>query len=242
MNTALKHSLALLATAIALLNAPALPAQTLDFDVNLNTATLNAQDGANSPFYLDFQLNYGDATQPASSVTLSDFHFTGGSALGTPTVNGSATGSLSSTVTLTANSSSTLNELFQQFSASTTDITFMALVSGEGTGGTPTEFSSAILDNSLGFPAQLFTTAPDTESLVTLDLSTGTNLSSVGTFTSVSSADSNTPVAGVAAIPEPGVTVAVFGCAALLLACYARRSGKLPFIGSRPASTLGRCV
>jgi hypothetical protein len=240
MNKALKNSLTFFAAAIALLNAPALRAQTLAFNVNLNTATLNSQDSANTPFYLDFQLNYGSG-QPTSTVTLSNFQFTGGSASGSPTLIGTASGSLSSGASLTASSSSDLNELYQQFSAATTDIKFTATVSENGSGGTPTEFTAAILDNSLGFPAQLYTTAPDQESLVTLDLSSSATLGSVGGFTSISSADTNTAVTGVGAtisVPEPSTTAAILGGAALMLAFYARRSRRLPLACGQSSSPL----
>ncbi len=59
MNIALKNRLTSLASAIVLLCAPALRAQTQSFLVDINTTGLNTQDSANAPFYLDFQLNYG---------------------------------------------------------------------------------------------------------------------------------------------------------------------------------------
>jgi hypothetical protein len=228
MNIALKTKLALLATAIALLSAPALRAQVLTFDVNINTAALNAQDSANTPFYLDFQLNYGNSLGPANTVTLSNIQFTGGSALGTPTTDGTVSGSLDSgTVSLTASSSSQLNELYQPFSASTSDISFLATVSEAGSGTTPTEFTTALMDSSLGFPAQLYTTAPDTESMVVLNLSPTNTLANVGAYQTVSSADGLTTVTGVTtAVPEPSTTAAIVGCVAMMFAFCARRFRK----------------
>jgi hypothetical protein len=232
MKPVLKTSLTLLASAIALLIAPALRADSLIFEVDLNTALLSAQDGANAPFYLDLQLNYGGAPAPANTVTLSNFQFTGGSALGTATTNGLASGDLGSTVSLTADSASAFNELYQQFASTTTDIKFTATVSENGSGATPTEFTAAILDNSLGFPAQLYTNAPDTASLVTLNLTSSNVLSDVHTYSSVSSADGNTSVTGVTAsvIPEPSTTAAVFGCVAAMLAFRFRRSRKVQML------------
>lgn len=231
MNKIIKKTLALFATAIALASTPALRAQTLSFNVNLNTASLNAQDGASAPFYLDLQLNYGDSTNPTSSVTLSNFQFTGGSALGTPTTTGTVTGNLASTVSLTASPSSQLNELYQQFSAGTTGINFLATVSETGSGVTPTEFTTAIMDNSLGFPAQLYTTAPDQESLVALNLNPSTTIGNVGTYATLLSANGTTTITGVtgsvAAVPEPSTTAAIMGCAVTILALYARRFRKL---------------
>jgi hypothetical protein len=229
MNIAFKNKIALLASAIALLTAPALRAQTLAFDVNINTAALNAQDSANTPFYLDFQLNYGNSLGPANTVTLSNIQFTGGSALGTPTTDGTVSGSLDSgTVSLTASSSSQLNELYQSFSASTSDISFLATVSEAGSGTTPTEFTTALMDSSLGFPAQLYTTAPDTESMLVLNLSPTNTLANVGAYSSISSADGVTSITGVTAtaVPEPSTTAAIVGCAAMMFTCCVRRFRK----------------
>jgi len=230
MNTALKINLTRVALATALLGAPALRAQS--FVVNLNTAALAAQDASNAPFYLDFQLNYGSTPESANSVTLSNFEFTGGGALGAATTTGTASGSLNSSVSLTASSASQFNELFQEFAATTTDISFDATVTDHGpNGATPTEFSTAILDSSLGFPAQLFTTAPDTASLATLDLNHSDTWQSVDGYTSLSSADGNTPITGVrAAISAPDIstTAALLGGAALILAAYGRRFGQSP--------------
>ncbi len=241
MNTTLKNGLTFLATAFALLGAPALHAQLLTFDVDLNTAALNSQNSANAPFYLDLQLNYGSTPQPSSTVTLSDFQFTGGNALGSATTSGSASGSLGSTVSLTASSSSQFNELFQQFSSSTTDINFHALVSESGAGTVPTEFATAIFDNSLGSPAPLFTSAPDTQSLVLLNLNPTNTMANVGAFTSISSADGNTPVTGISAtitpVPEPSTTAAILGGAVLLFAFCARRFRRLPLAGTPPSPT-----
>lgn len=233
MIKALKHSLTLTASAFALYALPAIHAQTLTFNVDINTAALQAQDGANGPFDLDFQLNYGNSSLAASTATLSNFVLTGGSATGSAVATGSATGSLNSgSVALTANSAHTNNELYQQFTSGVTDIQFTATVTETGPDiGTPTSFTTAILDNSLGSPAQLYTTAPDTASLVTLSLNSANTLSNVGAYTSTFSADGNTPVTGVtasiSAIPEPSTTAAIIGGAALLIAFYARRSGKL---------------
>lgn len=227
----LKTSLTLLASAMALFASPLLRAQTFSFDVDLNTGFLGAQDGANAPFYLDFQLNYGSAPAPANTITLSDFQFTGGNALGSAVTTGTASGSLASAVSLTASSSSPLNELYQQFSSSTTDIKFKATVSENGSGVVPASFTTAILDNSLGFPAQLYTTAPDTASLVVLNLTSSNTLADVGTYASLSSADASTAVTGVtaaaSAVPEPSVTTTIFGCAGAMLAFATRRLRKL---------------
>jgi len=230
MNLARKSNLALLASAIALLCAPALHAQVLTFDVDLNTAALAAQDSANSPFYLDFQLNYFGSSSLSDSVTLSRFQYTGGSALSTPTLNGLASGNLSNGASLTATSASQLNEIFQQFSATTTDIQFRASVFESGSDTTPPEFSAAILDSSTNPASQVFTDAPDTLSLVTLNVTPTNTLSNVNGYAMTSSADGNTPISGVAAaisVPEPSTYAAIFGGAVALFAFCTRRFRKL---------------
>jgi hypothetical protein len=216
--------------ALALLGSPAMRAQTLSFVVDINTAGLAAQDGANAPFYLDFDFNYGNSSLATNTATLSGFTLSGGSAVGSTTTTGSATGNLGSTVTLTASSANPTNELYQQFTAGTTNIQFTASITEHGPDiGAPTEFATSILDNSLGIPAQLFTTAPDTASLVTLTLNSANTISNVNAYTSVSSADGNTPVSGVTAsitaIPEPPTTAALLGGIAVLLVLYVRRHG-----------------
>ncbi len=229
MNNILKNNLALLAMAIALLSAPEARAQVLAFDVNLNTAALAAQDSANAPFYLDFQLNYGSTPEPSNTVNAYAFLFTGGSALGTATTSGTASGSLNNSLSLTASSSSQLNELYQQFSPGTTNINFQANITEAGSGATPTSFTIAIMDNSLGSPAQLYTNAPDQASMVVLNLSPSNTLANIGAFSSVSSADGNTLISGVSsaiAVPEPSTTAAIVGCAVLPFAFCARRFRK----------------
>ena len=229
MNIAFKNQLALFVSTIALLSVPALRSQTLTFNVDLNTALLNAQDGAHAPFSLDFQLTYGNSALATNTATLSNFLLTGGNAVGSAVTTGSASGSLSSTVLLSASSAHPFNELYQQFTSGVTNIQFTATITETGPDvGVPSEFTVAILDDSLGSPAQLFTNAPDTESLVTLDLSSSNTINNVDTYRSLSSADGNTPVTGVSAsVPETSMTLALAGCAAALLVFCSRRFGVL---------------
>jgi hypothetical protein len=222
MNKATKNRLALIASAIALSTLSARASETFVFNADINTASLS-QEAADAPFDLDFQLLFGNSSLPSNTVTLSNFVFTGGSATGTPVLSGSATGSLLNTVTLTASSAHTDAEFYQQFLSGVTDISFTATVTEAGPDiGTPTEFAASILDNSLGFPAQIYTTAPDTASLITLDLNTDNTLADVQTYAPVSSADGNTSLASV---PDQGSTAALLGCAVLGLAYFGRRFG-----------------
>jgi hypothetical protein len=232
MNTALKTRLAFLASAIALLCAPALRAQTQSFLVDINTSTLNTQDSANAPFYLDFQLNYGNSANASSTVTLSSFTLTGGSAVGSPLTFGSATGSLNSLVTLTASSTAGQNgsnELYQQFGSGVTDIKFTATVFEPGPNiGTPSEFVTGVFDSALGAAGPLNTTAPDGQNLLTLNLDASNTFANVNTYTSLSSADGTT-VTGVTAsatIPEPTTTAAMLGGVVVVFALGARRFGQ----------------
>jgi hypothetical protein len=233
MNMVSRNSLTLLAAAIALLGAPAMRAQTLSFNVDINTAALAASDSANAPFYLDFQLdNFGNSSLASNTATLSNFVLTGGSAQGATSTVGTATGNIASSVVLTDSPTSPTNELFQSFSPGVTNIQFTATITEKGPDvGIPAVFNASIMDNSLGTPAQLFTTAPDTASLVALTLDASNTLSNVGAYTSLTSADGNTTVTGVTAsitpIPEPSTTVAILGCAVLLFAFFARRFGLL---------------
>jgi hypothetical protein len=228
MNTAMKYKLALFASAIALIAVPARATQTLVFDVNIDTAGLSSEP-TDAPFDLDFQLLYGNSSLASNTVTLSNFNFSGGAATGAPVLTGAATGSLASTVTLTASSTHTDSEFYQAFSPATTDLSFLATVTENGPDtGTPTEFSASILDDSLGFPAQLYTTAPDTESLVVLDLNSANSVGDVQTYEAVSSADGNTPLVHVvASVPDQVSTAALLACSALVLAYFARRYSAL---------------
>ncbi len=231
MNAALKNSLILAAAAFSLLGAPAMRAQSLTFTVDINTAGLSA-DSANAPFYLDFAMIFGNSSLASNTATLSNFSLTGGTAVGSAVVaSGSATGNLGGTITLTESAAHPDSEIYQQFSAGTTDIQFKATVTETGPDvGPPSTFSTSILDNSLTFPAQLYTTAPDTQSLVLLNLDASNTIANVGAYTALQSADGNTPITGVTAlvaIPEPSSYAAILGCAGLLLAFFARRSGLL---------------
>jgi len=226
MNKAIKNKLALFAFAMALITVPARANQTLVFDVNIDTSGLSLQ-AADAPFDLDFQLLYGNSSLASNTATLSNFDFSGGTAIGSPVLIGSSTGSLSSTVTLTASSTHTDSEFYQAFQPSVTDISFLATVTETGPDiGTPTEFTASILDSSLGFPAQIYTTAPDTESLVVLDLNSSNTIGDVQTYAGVSSADGNTPLNGVVAnVPDQGGTAILVACASVALLWFGRRFG-----------------
>jgi hypothetical protein len=103
--------------------APGVTRADLMFDVTVNTSALIGNPAG--PFSLDFQLINGG--QPfltgqfddPNQATISNFNFFGGSPLGTPTLIGFASGSLSTQVVLTdpgtQNVASFVNEFSQPF-------------------------------------------------------------------------------------------------------------------------------
>src|SRR5438876_718777 len=74
-------------------------AALLAFHVDVNTAPLVGNSAG--PFSLDFQLIDGSGTLAVpNTVTLSNFTYGGGGAVGLPTLSPGATGSLTSTISL----------------------------------------------------------------------------------------------------------------------------------------------
>ncbi len=194
--------------------AVALPAnsraQSLTYHVDLNVASLLTA-ATQGPYFLDFQLN-GDGLPSAAtnSAFVNNFQFTTGAAVGSPTTYEGAAGNLNFGVLLSLDSSNTLNEFYQAFSATTTDIQFDVTSTESASGITPDLFSVSILDKSLG---QIATTAPDGVSLVTETINGSVPPPKVQFYRSTSPA-------GViaAAVPEPETFGAVLvGLAGLVL-------------------------
>jgi hypothetical protein len=127
-----------------------------EYAVTIQTASLNQLVSTNGPFSLDIQLNYGSGSF-GNSATINNFSFGGGSAAGTPNPSGTASGSLSSAVTLTDSSVNGFNELYQTFNPGSA-LTFDVTLSGNPTAQVPDELAIAILDNTGG---QIVTTDPD---------------------------------------------------------------------------------
>ena len=193
--------------------AVALPAssraQNLTYHVDLNVASLLAA-ATQGPYYLDFQLT-GDGLPAAAtnSVLVSNFKFTLGSAVGTPVSYENAAGNMNFSVVLSLDSGDTLNELYQQFSTTTTDIQFDVTSTANASGITPDLFSVSILDKSLG---QIATTAPDGVSLVTETINGSVPAPSVRYYRSTS------PAGVVAsAVPEPKTFAAVLAGLTILI-------------------------
>jgi len=128
----------------------------VNYTVTLDTRSLASEPAPPAPFSLEFQLNDGDGTVN-NTITLSNFNFgTGGSATGSPTTTGGASGNLSSTVTLT--DSSFFNEFIQGFTPSSTDpLSFLFDLTTNEEPITPDSFSLAIFDSSgIGIPTSFF--------------------------------------------------------------------------------------
>lgn len=197
MKTSLKTILTSLALAAALLCTPSLKAQIFTFHVDINTSSLvGSPDG---PFYLDFQLNQGGATTPSNTATISNFSFTGGSASGATNVFGTATGDMGSSITLTDSSASPFNEIFQGFSAGTTDIQFDVTLTQNMAGVTPDGFEVAVLDGST---FQIPTNAPDQLSLVVVPIGNSNHPGDIGTYSTGPGG-----VSAIATTPEPSTWV-----------------------------------
>ena len=220
MNAHLTRNLTKLAIAVAAMLAPAATqAANFNFHVDLNVSSLVGQP--NSPFFLDFQLNEGSGTLP-NFVTLTNFVFTGGSATGSATTFGLATGSMGSSITLNDNASNPFNELFQGFTAGTTDIQFDVSLSQNSPGVTPDQFVISILDSEANNPP-IATTDFTSSSMITVPIGAANTLGDVQTFTSTSPAG-GTATVSQAAVPEPSSVMALIGGVGCLMTLRRRRS------------------
>lgn len=208
----------LLALAVAV-GAVALPAtshaQTKTFHVDLNVASLLTA-ATQAPFYLDFQLN-GDGLPSAAtnSVLVNNFKFTLGAPVGNPVSFENAAGNMNFSVVLSLDSNDTLNELYQQFSGTTTDIQFDVTSTETASGITPDEFSVSILSKSLD---PIATTAPDGTSLVTETINGAVPAPVVQYYRSTSPAG---VIAG--AVPEPTTVGAILAGLSGLALTWRRR-------------------
>ena len=187
-------------------------AGTLSFEVDINTSPL--LNNLNGPFSLDFQLNPGTGAA-TNTVNLTNFAFTAGSATGSPSLSGNATGSLGSSVSL-SDASDTFSEFYQGFAATTTHISFDASVTENVDPTTPDAFVMAILDKNL---FNIPTTGLG-DSLLLLNINASNlSLANVQTFSSTS------PDAGatVTASPEPGTLGMGLAAGLIALGWRARR-------------------
>jgi hypothetical protein len=115
------------------------------YNISMDTAPLIGH--AAGPFSLEFQINDGRGIGDANNTaTLTNFLFSGGGAVGGPTLTGGATGNLTSAVSLT--DSSFFNQFIQGFTPGNGLSFWLSLSTNLDSGGTPDEFSFAILDHT----------------------------------------------------------------------------------------------
>ena len=198
-----------LVSALALLCVGTLcGAQTQSYHIRMDTAPLVGH--AAGPFALNFQFTDGSGSAPGdanNTVHLFNFNFGGGSGMGTAATTGGASGDLASGVTLT--DTDLLNDFAQTF-APGNELNFDATLTNHAdTGGTPDEFTFAILDNTGIELPTLGLAGVGSDVFLLTDL-TGDPL----TLQTFASDDSQAPAGGgnpltiaapvTAAVPEPG--------------------------------------
>src|SRR5260370_14985562 len=204
----------------------AAPARAAAIIVNFTIATGPLQGNPAGPFSLDFQLNDGSGTGDANNTAvLSSFLFgPGGGPVGSAALAGGATGNLGSFIQLT--DSGFLNEFTQGFTPGSLLQFQLSLTTNVDAGGTPDQFSMAILDSS---GAQL-PTFSFFDVFVEIDVDSANPV--VQTF---ASDPSRNTVAGGAPLnlaapsftsgsptPEPG-TIFLAGCALITIALRRHR-------------------
>jgi hypothetical protein len=117
---------------------------SITFDLSLDASPLIG--GATSPYYFEFQLNDGDGVAN-TSVTLNNFAFGGGTAIGTPVVFGNALGDTATGITI--DDGSFFNEFYQEFQPGNT-LSFSVLFDSTLSDPViPDRFTFAILNSSL---------------------------------------------------------------------------------------------
>lgn len=115
------------------------------YDITMNTTPLIGHSAG--PFSVEFQLNDGSGTGDSNNTAiLNDFLFNGGGPAGSPTLNGGANGNLTSGVTLTDHSF--FNQFIQSFTPGSALSFRLSLSTNIDSGGTPDQFSFAILDKT----------------------------------------------------------------------------------------------
>ena len=118
------------------------------FRVTVNTSSLIGSSSA--PFALDFQFNNGSILNN-NTVTVDNFQYNGGAAVGAPTLFGGVTGNIGSSVFF--NNSSAFQELFQTFTPGSS-LRFDVFLTQNPESPTPDLFAFAILDkNGFNIPA-----------------------------------------------------------------------------------------
>lgn len=185
----------------------------IQFNVQLDTSSLVSNPSG--PFTLDFQLNDGSGTGDANSwATISNITFGGGSAsAGTAWTIGGASGDLGSSVTLN-DSDPLLNDFTQGFTPGSWLSFTVSLSTNVDAGGTPDEFSFAILDGNF-FNLPTASLGSDTFVQVAID-------SANPSILTAASLDGTIPSPTVTPVPEAS-TYGLMGAALLGLVALKRR-------------------
>ena len=208
----------LFAAAVAVSLAGAALAHGATFQISLDTSTLPGHPAG--PFSLAFQLTDGSATNDGNTtVVLDQFTFGGGSANGLPSLIGSATGSLSTSVTLV--DTMFFSYFVESFTPGNTLSFRLTANGGADAGGVPDLFALSILDGN-GF--ELPTTGAFDAFLLSEWTTSNPPLAAYG------SDNTRLPDVGLPApditrvgeVPEPSTLMLACGAAAIL-ALRARR-------------------
>ena len=117
---------------------------TSQFRVTVNTSLLSGIPGL-APYALDFQFNNGSILNN-NTVSVNNFQYNGGGAVGAPTLFGGVTGNIGSSVLF--NNSAPFQEIFQTFTPGSS-LRFDVLITANPDGVTPDAFAFAILDKNL---------------------------------------------------------------------------------------------
>ena len=189
---------------IALLLAPMTAVSAVIYEIQLDTSPLIGH--AAGPFSLNFQLNDGSGLGDANNTAfLSNFTFDGGAPLGGPAFVGGGTGNAGSSVTLT--DSSFFNSFTQAFTAGAMLGFRLSLTTNVDAGGTPDQFSFAILDASgTEIPTQGLATV-GSDVLLQIDINSQTPaVQTFGTdaFRLPNAGGGSIDIAAPVIIPEPG--------------------------------------
>lgn len=188
------------------------------YQVTLNTSPLVGHPAG--PFYVYGAFTDGNGIGDANNtVTLSNFTFGGGSALGSPLVFGGASGSLETVVAIT--DSSFLSFFAEQFAPGLQLSFSLDLTLNDDGGGTPDRFTFFVLDSS---QVPLPTLAPSGDYFFGADISsTGPIFDAYGSDPSRALSVGNPvsiaapTITSVNSVPEPSAIYLVGGALAMMV-------------------------
>lgn len=181
-------------TSLALLAAASTAAGGTMITFGLNTSSFPAGD----TYTLNFQLNDGSGLGNANNTAiLSLFGLGGGSASGSPTFTGGASGALATQFTLT--DSAFFNQVLQDFLPGTLLQFTLDITTNTESGGTPDQFSFAVLRNGVEIP----TTSAFGDVFLSIDIvGGGTTFNGFASSTAALPINTGAPTI-VNAVPEP---------------------------------------